>query len=83
MELSTMTTSGNNETPQLVTQFDSSDLFVCRPEEYEGTLIVLTTRIEEIIRLLKQLKPVTLHLERATMSLPGNCRRIREGYGLV
>ena len=29
------------------TQFDPSDFFVLRPEEYEGTLIVLTTRIEE------------------------------------
>ena len=29
------------------TQFDSSDFFVRRPEEYEGTLIVLTARIEE------------------------------------
>ena len=28
------------------TQFDSSD-FLVRPEEYEGTLIALTTRIEE------------------------------------
>ena len=34
-------------------------------------------------RIIRLLKPVTLHLERATMSPPGNCRRIREGYGLV
>ena len=29
------------------TQFDSSDFFVRRPEEYEGNLTVLTARIEE------------------------------------
>ena len=47
MELSTMTTRARQQRNTTVTQFDSSDLFVRRPEEYEGTLIVLTTRIEE------------------------------------
>ena len=55
MELSTMTTRARQQRNTTVTQFDSSDLFVRRPEEYEGTLIVLTTRIEESYGYLNQL----------------------------
>ena len=41
MELSTMTTGAQQQRNATATQFDSSDFFVRRPEEYEGTLIVL------------------------------------------
>ena len=44
MELSTMITRAQQQRNATATQFDSSDFFVRRPEEYEGTLIVLTTR---------------------------------------
>ena len=47
MELSTMITRAQQQQNVTATQLDSSDFFVCRPEEYEGTLTVLTTRIEE------------------------------------
>ena len=51
------------------TRLDSSDFFVRRLEEYERTLSVLTTRIEESYthkKLLNRLlTPVTWHLERA------------------
>ena len=61
------------------TQFDPSDFFVRRPQEYEGTLIVLTTpRIKEsyaqeiYLNTYRLFTPDTLHLERAhKMSLPG------------
>ena len=64
------------------TQFDSLELFVCRLENQERTLSVLTEELcaQEItlIGYLHQL--LQWHLERATMSLRGNCRRIREVY---
>ena len=47
MELSTMITGAQQQRNATATQFDSSDFFVRRPEEYERTLIVLTARIEE------------------------------------
>ena len=47
MELSTMIPEAQQHRNATATQFDSSVFFVRRPEEYEGTLIVLTTRIEE------------------------------------
>ena len=50
-----MTTRARQQRNTTVTQFDSSDFFVRRPEEYEGTLIVLTTRIEESYGYLNQL----------------------------
>ena len=46
IELSTMTTRAQQQRNTTATQFNSSDFFVRRPEEYEGTLIVLTTRME-------------------------------------
>ena len=55
MELSTMTTRAQQQRHAAATQFDSSDFFVRIPEEYEGTLIVLTTRIEESYGYLNQL----------------------------
>ena len=56
MKLSTMTTRAQQQRNTTATQFDSSaDFFVHRPEEYEGTLIVLTTRIEESYGYLNQL----------------------------
>ena len=45
MELSTMITGAQQQGNATATQFDSSDFIVRRPEEYEGTLIVLTARI--------------------------------------
>ena len=39
-----MITGAQQQRNATATQFDSSDFFVRRPEEYEGTLIVLTTR---------------------------------------
>ena len=64
------------------TQFDSSEFFVRRLEEHEGTLGVLSTRIEESYAQEITLfgKPRTWYLERATMSLRA---RIQEGCGLV
>ena len=47
MELSTMITRAQQQRNVTATQCDSSDFFVRRPEEYEGTLIALTTRIEK------------------------------------
>ena len=47
MDLSTMITGAQQQQNATATQFDSSDFFVRRPDEYEGTLIVLTARIEE------------------------------------
>ena len=47
MELSTMISRAQQQRNATATQFDSSDFFVRRLEEYEGILIVLTTRIEE------------------------------------
>ena len=47
MELSTMITGAQQQRNATATQFDSSDFFVRRPEEYEGNLTVLTARIEE------------------------------------
>ena len=47
MELSTMTTRAQQQRNTTATQFNYSDFYVRRPEEYERTLIVLTTRIEE------------------------------------
>ena len=47
MELSTMITGAQQQRNATATQFDSSDFLVRRLEEYEGTFIVLTTRIEE------------------------------------
>ena len=44
MELSTVITGAQQQRNATATQFDSSDFFVRRREEYEGTLIVLTTR---------------------------------------
>ena len=56
MKLSTMTTRAQQQRNTTATQFDSSaHFFVHRPEEYEGTLIVLTTRIEESYGYLNQL----------------------------
>ena len=46
---------------------------------YENRRIIHTRNY--LIRFI--LKPLTWYLERVTMSLRGNCRRIREGYGLV
>ena len=46
---------------------------------YENPRIIRTRNY--LIRFI--LKPLTWYLERATMSLRGSCRRIREGYGLV
>ena len=46
-ELSTMITGAQRQRNATATKFNSSDFFVRRPEEYEGTLIVLTARIEE------------------------------------
>ena len=42
-----MITGAQQQRNATATQFDSSDFFVRRPEEDEGTLIVLTARIEE------------------------------------
>ena len=47
MELSTMISRAQQQPNATATQFDSSDFLVRRLEEYEGTFIVLTTRIEE------------------------------------
>ena len=47
MELSTMITRAQQQRSTTATQFDSSDFFVRRLEQYEGTLNVLSTRIEE------------------------------------
>ena len=47
MELSTMITGAQRQRNATATKFNSSDFFVRRPEEYEGTLTVLTARIEE------------------------------------
>ena len=47
MELSTMISRAQQQPNATATQFDSSDFLVRRLEEYEGILIVLTTRIEE------------------------------------
>ena len=56
MKLSTMTTRAQQQRNTTATQFDSSaDFFVRKPEECEGTLIVLTTRIEESYGYLNQL----------------------------
>ena len=73
MELSTIITRAQQQRNATATQLDSSDFFVRRPKEYEGTLRVLTTRNHRrIIRarnLLNRLRiRVTLHLERATIS---------------
>ena len=53
MELSTMTTRERQQRNTTVTQFDSSDLFGRRPEEYEGTLIVLTAQLLCILNELR------------------------------
>ena len=53
MELSTMTTRARQQRNTTVTQFDSSDLFGRRPEEYEGTLIVLTAQLLCILNELR------------------------------
>ena len=42
-----MITRAQQQRNATTTQFDSPVFFVLRPEEYEGTLLVLTTRIEE------------------------------------
>ena len=42
-----MITGAQRQRNATATQFDSSDFFVRRPEEYERALIVLTARIEE------------------------------------
>ena len=55
MELSTMTTRAQQQRNTTATQFNYSDFYVRRPEEYEGTLIVLNTRIEESYGYLNQL----------------------------
>ena len=56
MKLSTMTARAQQQRNTTATQFDSSaDFFARRPEEYEGTLIVLTTTIEESYGYLNQL----------------------------
>ena len=89
IELSTMIARAQQQRHATATQFDSSELFVCRLEEHERTLCVLTTRIEESyaqeisfsIRFI--LKALTWYLEQAIMSLRGNCRRSRERYGLL
>ena len=47
MELSTMISRAQQQRNATAAQFDSSDFLVRRLEEYEGTFIVLTTRIEE------------------------------------
>ena len=45
---------------------------------YENPRIIRARNV-----LNQQLTPVTWHFERATGSLPGNCRRILEGYWFV
>ena len=47
MELGTMITRAQQQRNTTATQNDSSEFFVRRLEEYERTLSVLTTRIEE------------------------------------
>ena len=47
MELSTMITRPQQQRNATANQLDSSDFFVHRLEEYESTLIALTTRIEK------------------------------------
>ena len=47
MELVTMITRAQQQRNATATQLDSSDFFVLRLEEYERTLSVLITRIEE------------------------------------
>ena len=47
MELSTMITRAQQQRNATATQFDSSEFFARRMEEYERTLSVLTTRSEE------------------------------------
>ena len=47
LELSTMIARAQQQRDATATQFDSSEIFVRRLEEYERTLSVLTTRIEE------------------------------------
>ena len=70
MELSTMITGAQQQRNATATQFDSSDFFVRRPEECEGTLIILTARIEESytqeINLRRYLHQ---HLDRASISM--------------
>ena len=44
MGIKHMITRAQQQRNATASQFDSSDFFVRRPEEYEGTLIVLTTR---------------------------------------
>ena len=39
-----MTTRAQQQQNATASQLDSSDFFVCRSEEHDGTLIVLTTR---------------------------------------
>ena len=48
-----MTTRERQQRNTTVTQFDSSDLFGRRPEEYEGTLIVLTAQLLCILNELR------------------------------
>ena len=71
MELSTIITRAQQQRNATATQFDSSNFFGRRPEEYEGTLIVLTTRnfkesyaqeinligcLHQLIRILNELR---------------------------
>ena len=88
-----MITRAQQQRNATASQFDSSDFFVYRPEEYEGILIVLTTRIIRTGNQLNRLlTPVTWHLEQATMSrgsweaaVPckvSNCSRASANRGL-
>ena len=88
MESSTVIARAQQQRNATAAQFDSLEFIVRRLEEYERTLSVLTTRIEE--SYIQEITLFGLYLnrlpgifERATMSLRENCKRIREGYGLV
>ena len=76
MELSTMTTRAQQQRHAAATQFDYSDFFVRIPEEYEGTLIVLTTRIEESYGYLNQLLCILNELQCPSRELQKNSRGI-------
>ena len=70
MELSTMITGAQQQRNATATQFDSSDFFVRRPEEYEVTLkvaVAFRCRCAPVIKVLNSMKNLDV------FQSPANC----------
>ena len=84
VELGTIISRAQQQRNATATQFDSFRVLCSQTGRIRKNFKCSNYDNRRIIRtrnyLNRLLKPLTRYLERATISLRGNCRRIREGY---